>query len=348
MKESRWSFDTSGGYSNSVPVGPVFVQAGVGSITLKSPQGRKVRFHVAAAGAGAGLPLPGKVKIKFPKLNAAMSPTVGASGSSEGMYSAGQVYLLDGFSGTELTVHDLEGWFMTHDASGGVLLTGYSGSLMLLGIPGRRLPFEVLKDGIAARLIHKIWPSVLRDEAKALLLMHGQTAGSIGLSAAQTIGYMWSDIPGPGGPPGQWMPNLDVPTVETVTTRSAVVSQDEADVIRLPGDALFAFDSYEIRPAAEAVLVQAAALIQQRSPRSLSVEGHTDAIGNADYNVVLSEHRASAVKRWLVSRNVMQASAIQIKGWGKRHPVAQNSWPNGSDDPQGRQKNRRVEIWLIR
>jgi len=350
MKKSNWTFNTSGGYSNSVPVGPVFVQGGVGSITLESPYGRDVRFHVASAGAGAGLSLPGKLKLKFPKLNAATSPAVGASASSEGMFSAGQVYMLEDFSGTELSVHDLEGWFMSHDASAGVLLAGYSGTLMLVGIPGRRLPIEVLREAPVGWLIHKIWPSVLRDGAKALLLMHGQTAGSIGFSGAQNIGYMWSDIPGLGGPRGQSMPNLDVPTVETVTTRSALASQDEADVIHLPGDALFAFDSYHIKPAAEAVLVQAAALIQQRSPhfRFLSVEGHTDAIGNADYNVVLSQHRANAVRHWLVNRNVMQASAIQIKGWGKRHPIAPNARPDGSDDPEGRQKNRRVEIWLMR
>ncbi|HTO63378.1 MAG TPA: hypothetical protein VMM15_19215, partial [Bradyrhizobium sp.] len=139
MKKSNWTFNTSGGYSNSVPVGPVFVQGGVGSITLESPYGRDVRFHVASAGAGAGLSLPGKLKLKFPKLNAATSPAVGASASSEGMFSAGQVYMLEDFSGTELSVHDLEGWFMSHDASAGVLLAGYSGTLMLVGIPGRRL-----------------------------------------------------------------------------------------------------------------------------------------------------------------------------------------------------------------
>ena len=127
-----------------------------------------------------------------------------------------------------------------------------------------------------------------------------------------------------------------------------MTSQDEADVIRLPGDALFAFDRYDIRPQAEVTLQKAAALIQQRSPRALSVEGHTDAIGDPGYNSMLSHQRAHAVERWLVQRNVMKASAIHTKGCGKMHPVARNTRPDGADDPIGRQKNRRVEIWLIR
>ena len=36
--------------------------------------------------------------------------------------------------------------------------------------------------------------------------------------------------------------------------------------------------------------------------------------------------------------------AITVRGWGKSRPVAPNTRPNGADDPEGRQKNRRVEI----
>jgi outer membrane protein OmpA-like peptidoglycan-associated protein len=54
------------------------------------------------------------------------------------------------------------------------------------------------------------------------------------------------------------------------------------------------------------------------------------------------------VARWLASRKVAKSSAIHTKGWGKMRPVAPNTRPDGSDDPAGRQKNRRVEIWLIR
>jgi outer membrane protein OmpA-like peptidoglycan-associated protein len=343
-KPSAWSFNTSGGGSESVSVwGPIFVTGGVGLITLTSPQGRDVKFHMAAGGAGAGLALPSK----FKKINGFISPKFSASGSSEAMKSAGEVYVLDGFSGDELAADDFEGWFITHDVSAGAIVAGFSGTVMLLGLAATSIPFEVVKDGLVAQVINKIWPSVLGSEAKALLLMTGRTAGSIGAGVANTVGYMWA-YGRSWKAPAQSVPNLDIPIIETTTTRSALPSQDEADVIRLPGDALFAFDRYDIRPQAEVTLQQAAALIQQRSPRALSVEGHTDAIGDPGYNSMLSDQRAHAVKRWLVQRNVMKASAIHTKGWGKMRPVARNTRPDGADDPLGRQKNRRVEIWLIR
>jgi outer membrane protein OmpA-like peptidoglycan-associated protein len=341
-KESKWSFDTSAGRSESATVwGPIFVTDGTGLITLKSPQGQKVKFHMAAGGAGAGLALPSR----FKKINGFISPPAGASGSSEAMDSWGKVYILDGFDGDELTTHDFEGWFYTHDVSANAIFAGFSGTAMLLGLAPSSIPFEVVKDGLLAQAINKIWPSVLRSEAKALLLMWGRSTGSIGAGAAQTVGYMWRDGRS-FRTPVQSVANIDLRTTEETTTRWSSVSQDEADVIHLPGDALFAFDRYNLRPAAEATLAQAAALIRQRAPRSLSVEGHTDAIGDAAYNLNLSKLRAESVRHWLVNRNVMAASAIETRGWGKDRPVAPNARLDHSDDPEGRQKNRRVEIWL--
>ena len=58
------------------------------------------------------------------------------------------------------------------------------------------------------------------------------------------------------------------------------------------------------------------------------------------------ERRAASVKRWLVQNAKADARLITVKGWGETKPVAPNTQPGGSDDPQGRQKNRRVEITL--
>ncbi|HLK24527.1 MAG TPA: OmpA family protein, partial [Caulobacteraceae bacterium] len=73
------------------------------------------------------------------------------------------------------------------------------------------------------------------------------------------------------------------------------------------------------------------------------VEGHTDAIGSDAYNMTLSEARARTVRDWLSARGAIPA-ATPIKGYGKRDPIAPNTRPDGSDDPEGRQKNRRVDI----
>jgi len=73
------------------------------------------------------------------------------------------------------------------------------------------------------------------------------------------------------------------------------------------------------------------------------VEGHTDSIGGGDYNMVLSQNRATAVRDWLAAHGYVAADSA-IRGFGKTRPIAPNTTPDGKDDPVGRQKNRRVEI----
>jgi Outer membrane protein and related peptidoglycan-associated (lipo)proteins len=53
-----------------------------------------------------------------------------------------------------------------------------------------------------------------------------------------------------------------------------------------------------------------------------------------------------AVRKWLEGEGVKMR--MSSKGWGKSKPVASNTRPDGKDDPEGRQKNRRVEIALDR
>jgi photosystem I P700 chlorophyll a apoprotein A2 len=62
--------------------------------------------------------------------------------------------------------------------------------------------------------------------------------------------------------------------------------------------------------------------------------------------MTLSDNRAGAVKKWLVENAGINASRITTKGWGETKPVAPNKKPDGSDDPDGRQKNSRVELTL--
>ena len=75
----------------------------------------------------------------------------------------------------------------------------------------------------------------------------------------------------------------------------------------------------------------------------MTIESHTDSKGPNDYNQKLSEARAQTVRAWLKSHHDLPGTSITV-GYGESQPVAANSKPNGSDDPGGRQKNRRVEI----
>jgi outer membrane protein OmpA-like peptidoglycan-associated protein len=115
--------------------------------------------------------------------------------------------------------------------------------------------------------------------------------------------------------------------------------------LMIGADALFAFDKATLGPDAEETLVAALPVIAKAAPHSAVIEGHTDAIGSDDYNQRLSERRAETVKDWLVAHQALPASTT-TKGYGKRRPIAPNTLPDGSDDPAGRQKNRRVEVVL--
>ncbi len=111
-------------------------------------------------------------------------------------------------------------------------------------------------------------------------------------------------------------------------------------------DALFDFDKAHLRSDAEATLEAAIPEIKkvtEDGKHPARVEGHTDGKGSDAYNMRLSEARARSVRDWLARREVLPAAA-EIVGYGKSMPVAPNTFEDGSDNPEGRQKNRRVEI----
>ena len=73
------------------------------------------------------------------------------------------------------------------------------------------------------------------------------------------------------------------------------------------------------------------------------VEGHTDGKGAETYDLDLPRRRAESVMLWL-TRNGVAAASAGTEGFGRSRPVAPNANPDGSDDPEGGQKNRWVEI----
>ena len=116
--------------------------------------------------------------------------------------------------------------------------------------------------------------------------------------------------------------------------------------IELAADVLFDFDKADLRPAAQKTLHQAAGIIQDKAKGAVRIEGHTDSKGNDAYNQKLSERRAASVKNWFVDKEGLGKMQFSTQGFGAKKPVASNTKPDGSDDPDGRQKNRRVEIVL--
>ena len=133
-------------------------------------------------------------------------------------------------------------------------------------------------------------------------------------------------LPGPGE---------DLPTEIRQTPRGVVVTFRNV---------LFAFDSAELGPQARREIERMAVVLNhpQAVDRLVILEGHADGIGTDAYNLELSRRRADAVAQELVARGVRR-ERLSVEGYGKQHPVAPNTLPNGKDNPAGRALNRRVE-----
>jgi outer membrane protein OmpA-like peptidoglycan-associated protein len=123
-----------------------------------------------------------------------------------------------------------------------------------------------------------------------------------------------------------------------------VVKQDKETVIKMPAEVLFDLDKSDLQPNASRLLERIAADLREHKVRKLRVEGHTDSLGSDTHNQKLSEDRANAVKRWLTDNGKLGNVAIGAVGFGKTRPIAPNTTPDGKDDPDGRAKNRRVDI----
>ena len=118
-------------------------------------------------------------------------------------------------------------------------------------------------------------------------------------------------------------------------------------VIHFP-DINFKFNSAELNTAAVEKLGQIAEKLSSDyvADRTLAVEGHTDGVGEEAFNMQLSKSRAEAVFDELVVRNI-STERVNIDWFGEAAPIAPNNNPDGTDNPAGREKNRRVEIIVL-
>jgi outer membrane protein OmpA-like peptidoglycan-associated protein len=119
------------------------------------------------------------------------------------------------------------------------------------------------------------------------------------------------------------------------------VKQTERGVEIVADERVF-FDSgkFEVKPAGVDVLKKVAEVLKTRSSSDLSVEGHTDNVGNAQTNQALSQRRAEAVRTSLLSQGV-PANRVKTIGYGMTKPIASN------DSAEGKQTNRRTELIIL-
>jgi outer membrane protein OmpA-like peptidoglycan-associated protein len=105
----------------------------------------------------------------------------------------------------------------------------------------------------------------------------------------------------------------------------------------------FDYNQASLRSRSKHELSKLYNFMKQNPLVSIQVSGHTDSRGDADYNLRLSKNRAQSVVDYLV-RNGIPSRRLKAVGYGEIRPIARNENPDLSDNPVGRQLNRRIEI----
>lgn len=121
-----------------------------------------------------------------------------------------------------------------------------------------------------------------------------------------------------------------------------VVTQGEQRLIdETLGNRIVEFESGSatLTPKGLGILDDMANAIKRVGDQTVTITGHTDNVGNADTNLLLSNERAKAVKQYLIGRNI-EAARISVAGKGDADPIASN------DNEEGRTRNRRIEFTL--
>lgn len=191
------------------------------------------------------------------------------------------------------------------------------------------------------------WPRELRDELK-------QTDPDLGVRLYGALGDIWNDavetfvirrpdrviwVQMTGSQSSGNLLITETAEVEiTAGLLEAAVLQQQLDADgRVAIQVNFAVDKADILPDSEPQIAQVLALLADDPSLRLSIDGHTDASGDAAHNQRLSEARAQAVVASLVAQGI-DGSRLEAKGYGPVQPVADNT------SEEGRARNRRVEL----
>ena len=175
--------------------------------------------------------------------------------------------------------------------------------------------------------------------AVAGALLGAATGGSKGAATGAVLGgavgagggYIWS----------KKMQDQKVAMEQATRGTGVAVSQTHDNRLKLdiPSDVSFDVGRAAIKPNFAPILNQFATSLNQNPVSTVTIIGHTDNTGSDAINNPLSIDRAEAARDYLVSRGVAR-SRIATDGRGSREPVADNN------SPAGRDKNRRVEIYV--
>lgn len=96
----------------------------------------------------------------------------------------------------------------------------------------------------------------------------------------------------------------------------------------------------DLKPESFSVLDELVEYLKRKDDERIEVGGHTDNVGKAEANMILSTNRANTVRNYLISKGI-SADRVTSRGYGMTQPIEEN------DTPEGRAMNRRTEVKIL-
>lgn len=125
-----------------------------------------------------------------------------------------------------------------------------------------------------------------------------------------------------------------------------VLDKIEINKIFVLENIYYNFARAEIRPDAAKELDKLVQLLIDNPEIKIELGSHTDSVDTDSYNLDLSQRRANSAVNYIVQHGI-SPDRIVAKGYGESKPIARNTNPDGTDNPEGRQKNRRTEFKIL-
>lgn len=142
-------------------------------------------------------------------------------------------------------------------------------------------------------------------------------------------------------------PNTLKQLVTNVTMDTTLVLEKIAvDKIFVLENIYYELDKAEIRPDAARELDKLVQVLIDNPEIKIELSSHTDSIATVEYNMDLSQRRAESAVNYLIQRGI-SPDRLVAKGYGELRPIARNTHPDGTDNPEGRQRNRRTEFKIL-
>jgi outer membrane protein OmpA-like peptidoglycan-associated protein len=125
-----------------------------------------------------------------------------------------------------------------------------------------------------------------------------------------------------------------------------VLDKIEINKIFVLENIYYNFNKYDIRPDAALELDKLVQLLIDNPEIKIELSSHTDSVDTDEYNIWLSQKRAESAVEYIVKHGIAPDRMV-AKGYGESIPIARNTNPDGTDNPRGRDKNRRTEFKIL-